>query len=237
MISAPGGSGRVICVGFAQFDDGEAAVEVTVPAAIWATKSLAGRRTSAGGVTANVPAVAGEPPGAQPVPVALDRHRAAFAAAGALPGRAVHIAVAGVADAVAGGGARPAALCGARARHSRAGLCPGRPRSAARAVPAFGGGDADLTGLSGRTGVPALAASGLPPPIRAKSSCRRQPQVNTVEVCADQLPAQRPAGYRSGPAVRRRPGPAGWPPWARSSRRCTGFGGRATRGVSADSAL
>src|SRR4051794_2242 len=43
--------------------------------------------------------------------------------------------------------------------------------------------------------VPALAASGLPPPIQAESSCRRQPRVNTVEVCADEPPARRPAGY------------------------------------------
>jgi len=62
----------------------------------------------------------------------------------------------------------------------------------------------------GPLGVPALAASGLPLPTWAESSCRRQPRVNTVGVCADEPPARRPAGYRAGPAVRRRPGPAGW---------------------------
>jgi len=54
------------------------------------------------------------------------------------------------------------------------------------------------------------AAIGLPLPIRAESSCRRQPRVNTVPVCADEPPARHPAGYRDS-AVRRQPGPAGRP--------------------------
>ena len=59
----------------------------------------------------------------------------------------------------------------------------------------------------GPLGVTRLAASGLPLPTSAESSCRRPPRVNTVGVCADEPPAWRPAGYRAGLAVRRRPGP------------------------------
>ena len=60
-----------------------------------------------------------------------------------------------------------------------------RPARRARVVPALGG-NAYLTGSSGRIRIPALTASGLPLPTRAKTSCRRQPQVNTVRVCADE---------------------------------------------------
>ena len=131
-----------------------------------------------------------------------------------------------------------------------AGLCPERPTRRVRAVPAFGG-DADLTGSSGRMGVPALAASGLPLPIQAESSCRRRPRVNTVGVCADQPLARSPAGYRAGPAIRRRPdrlvGQLGQtiaalhqlpPPGNQGLVACglASFRGRAARGVPANRA-
>ena len=53
-----------------------------------------------GRITVRAPAVAGQTPGAQPVPVALDQQRAALVAAGALALRIVHVAGAGVAQAV-----------------------------------------------------------------------------------------------------------------------------------------
>ncbi len=53
-----------------------------------------------GRITVRAPAVAGQTPGAQPVPVALDQQRAALVAAGALALRIVHVAGAGVAQRV-----------------------------------------------------------------------------------------------------------------------------------------
>ena len=58
-----------------------------------------------GRITVRAPAVAGQTPGAQPVPVALDQQRAALVAAGALALRIVHVAGVGVAQAVIQGDA------------------------------------------------------------------------------------------------------------------------------------
>src|SRR5215831_11211677 len=64
-----------------------------------------------GGAAVRAAAIAGEPPGAQPVPVALDHQFAALAAAGALAARVVDVAGVGVADAVVPGDAPGPGQC------------------------------------------------------------------------------------------------------------------------------
>lgn len=63
--------------------------------------------------------------------------------------------------------------------------------------------------------------AGLPPPIQAESSCRRQPRVNTVGVCADEPPVQRPRWIPRGTSCPPQAVTGRLAGWARPSRRCT----------------